>query len=337
MKKYGFLFLLLIPLLGQAKCTPKGTTSATQPITLDLTTGSTTVNFNPNLQGTFDCNTTGDKMYYATSLQDYIVEIKDSASSQSIFIKLTLESSDFPVNTGSDRIASVKNYSVDDTLNNKQMTLKASYVAAMSYSSDNGEKVYGNSFSLSKPAVNFLSNNSCNSNILAWIVCSALRLFSNDNAYSQYLTFTVKHKPTTCRFSQPTYEIKMPDTTLNEILSGNNSKTGSTNLVLNCDGVYNVTTNPVSFNVARGDWNDNGTILKNTIINGAQGVGFQIYNGTAATPLKRGDALMSRLTKMATINDQYTFPITARYVRITGEALQPGEVQSKVIFAVSYD
>ncbi|EAP7866773.1 type 1 fimbrial protein [Salmonella enterica] len=276
-------------------------------------------------------------MYYATSLQDYIVEIKDSASSQSIFIKLTLESSDFPVNTGSDRIASVKNYSVDDTLNNKQMTLKASYVAAMSYSSDNGEKVYGNSFSLSKPAVNFLSNNSCNSNILAWIVCSALRLFSNDNAYSQYLTLTVKHKPTTCRFSQPTYEIKMPDTTLNEILSGNNSKTGSTNLVLNCDGVYNVTTNPVSFNVARGDWNDNGTILKNTIINGAQGVGFQIYNGTAATPLKRGDALMSRLTKMATINDQYTFPITARYVRITGEALQPGEVQSKVIFAVSYD
>ncbi len=337
MKKYGFLFLLLIPLLGQAKCTPKGTTSATQPITLDLTTGSTTVNFNPNLQGSFDCNTTGDKMYYATSLQDYIVEIKDSASSQSIFIKLTLESSDFPVNTGSDRIASVKNYSVDDTLNNKQMTLKASYVAAMSYSSDNGEKVYGNSFSLSKPAVNFLSNNSCNSNILAWIVCSALRLFSNDNAYSQYLTFTVKHKPTTCRFSQPTYEIKMPDTTLNEILSGNNSKTGSTNLVLNCDGVYNVTTNPVSFNVARGDWNDNGTILKNTITNGTQGVGFQIYNGTAATPLKRGDALMSRLTKMATINDQYTFPITARYVRITGEALQPGEVQSKVIFAVSYD
>ncbi|EBE3321905.1 type 1 fimbrial protein [Salmonella enterica] len=276
-------------------------------------------------------------MYYATSLQDYIVEIKDSASSQSIFIKLTLESSDFPVNTGSDRIASVKNYSVDDTLNNKQMTLKASYVAAMSYSSDNGEKVYGNSFSLSKPAVNFLSNNLCNSNILAWIVCSALRLFSNDNAYSQYLTFTVKHKPTTCRFSQPTYEIKMPDTTLNEILSGNNSKTGSTNLVLNCDGVYNVTTNPVSFNVARGDWNDNGTILKNTITNGAQGVGFQIYNGTAATPLKRGDALMSRLTKMATINDQYTFPITARYVRITGEALQPGEVQSKVIFSVSYD
>lgn len=337
MKKYWFLFLLLIPLSGQAKCTPKGTTSATQPITLDLTTGSTAVNFNPNLQGSFDCNTTGDKMYYATSLQGYIVEIKDSASSQSIFIKLTLESSDFPVNTGSDRIASVKNYSVDDTLNNKQMTLKASYVAATSYSSDNGEKVYGNSFSLSKPAVNFLSNNSCNSNILAWIVCSVLRLFSNDNAYSQYLTFTVKHKPTTCRFSQPTYEIKMPDTTLNEILSGNNSKTGSTNLILNCDGVYNVTTNPVSFNVSRGDWNDSGAILKNTITNGAKGVGFQIYNGTAATPLKRGDTLMSRLTKMATINDQYIFPITARYVRITGEALQPGEVQSKVIFAVSYD
>lgn len=70
MKKYWFLILLLFPFLGQAKCTPKGSPSATQSITLDLTTGSTTVSFNPNLQGTFDCNSTGDKMYYATNLKD---------------------------------------------------------------------------------------------------------------------------------------------------------------------------------------------------------------------------------------------------------------------------
>ncbi|AUV44427.1 fimbrial protein [Citrobacter portucalensis] len=336
MKKYWFLILLLFPFLGQAKCTPKGSPSATQSITLDLTTGSTTVSFNPNLQGTFDCNSTGDKMYYATNLKDYIVEMKDSAAGKSIFIKLTLTGTGFPVDTNGS-LFSPKNYTVNDVINNKKMSIEASYVAPTTYSSDSGEIVYGNSFGLSQPAVNFLSDNSCNSNIIAWWFCSALGLLNSGNAYSQHLTFTVIHKPTTCRFSQPTYEIKMPDTTLNEMLSANNTKSGSTNLVLNCNSVYNVTTNPVSFKVVRGDWDESGKILNNTITNGAKGVGFQIYNGTATTPLKLGDTLMNRIAKLETINNQYIFPITAKYVRVTGESLRPGEVQSKVIFAVSYD
>ncbi|HAX7454789.1 TPA: type 1 fimbrial protein, partial [Escherichia coli] len=54
-------------------------------------------------------------------------------------------------------------------------------------------------------------------------------------------------------------------------------------------------------------------------------------------PLKLGDTLMNRLPKMAAIQEQYIFPITAKYVRVKEEALQPGEVQGQAIFAVSYD
>ncbi|MBA3113812.1 type 1 fimbrial protein [Salmonella enterica] len=335
MKKYWFMFLLAIPFWGQAKCTLGGNTTAQQTVDIDMTSGTVNIPINTNLYDTFICNATSDKMYYATPLQDYIVELKEPGAAKSIFIKLKLTGSGFPVATGIDSLnAPAKEFKTQDVINTKPFTLEVSYVksgkADLTVAS-------GNTINLGRPVISILTDNTCNNNLVSWLFCWFAGRLKSDVSYAQNIIFTVKHKPTTCRFSQPTYEIKMPDTTLNEILSGNNSKTGSTNLVLNCDGVYNVTTNPVSFNVARGDWNDNGTILKNTITNGAKGVGFQIYNGTATTPLKRGDALMSRLTKMATINDQYTFPITARYVRITGEALQPGEVQSKVIFAVSYD
>lgn len=336
MKKYWFLFLLIIPFFGQAKCTPKGTWTATQPITLDLTTDSTIVSFNPNLQGSYECNSRGDKMYFATTLDDYIVEMKDGSSNKSIFIKLKLEADGFPVET-SGSLLSPKTYSVADTINNKQLKLTASYIPPTTYESDRGEAVEGDSFELKKPAGNFLSDNRCSSSIASWIFCNLLGLLNKGDAYKQKLTITVKHKPTTCRFSQPTYEIRIPETTISEMLSANNSKSGSVDLVLNCDSVYNVTTNPVTFKVERGVWDDSGTILKNTLSDGAKGVGFQIYNGNATTPLKLGDTLMNRLPKMAAIQEQYIFPITAKYVRVKEEALQPGEVQGQAIFAVSYD
>lgn len=62
------------------------------------------------------------------------------------------------------------------------------------------------------------------------------------------------------------------------MLSANNTKSGSTELELKCESINNVTTNPVSFKVVRGDWDSSGTILKNTVMNGAKGVGFQIFN-----------------------------------------------------------
>ncbi len=336
MKKYWFLFLLVIPLCGQSKCTPKGVSTATQPITLDLTTGSTTVSFNPNLQGSYECNSPGDKMYFATTLDDYIVEMKDGSSNKSIFIKLKLEADGFPVTT-SGSLLSPQTYSVEDTINNKQLKLTASYIPSSTYDNNHGEVVEGDSFELKKAAANFLSNNKCSSNIISWIACYVFGLLNKGEGYEQKLTINVKHKPTTCRFSQPTYEIRIPETTISEMLSANNSKSGSVDLVLNCDSVYNVTTNPVTFKVERGVWDDSGTILKNTLSDGAKGVGFQIYNGNATTPLKLGDTLMNRLPKMAAIQEQYIFPITAKYVRVKEEALQPGEVQGQAIFAVSYD
>ncbi|HDB9147894.1 TPA: type 1 fimbrial protein, partial [Escherichia coli] len=244
----------------------------------------------------------------------------------------------FPVET-SGSLLSPKTYSVADTINNKQLKLTASYIPPTTYGSDHGEAVEGDSFELKKAAANFLSDNRCSSNILSWIACYVLGLLNKGEAYEQKLTINVKHKPTTCRFSQPTYEIRMPETTISEMQSANNSKSGSVELALNCDSVYNVTTNPVTFKVERGVWDDSGTILKNTLSDGAKGVGFQIYNDNdnATTPLKLGDTLMNRLPKMAAIQERYTFPITAKYVRVKEEALLPGEVQGQAIFAVSYD
>lgn len=46
---------------------------------------------------------------------------------------------------------------------------------------------------------------------------------------------------------------------------------------------------------------------------------------------------MNKIAKLTEIKSSYTFPITAKYVRVTGESLQHGDVQSKVTFAVSYD
>ena len=337
MKKYCFLFLLALPFLGQAKCTLGPNTTASQTIELDMAQDTVTAVINTNLVDTFTCNATSDKMYYATPLKDYIVELRESDSGKSIFMKFNLESSGFPVSTGTDSVgASPKEYNTQDVINTKPFTLKADYVGPTS-KVDHTITTNIDKITIPRPAISILTDNSCNNNIISWLYCWVTGRLNSDVSYTQNIEFSIKHKPTTCSFSQPTYEIRMPETTISEMQSANNTKSGSIDLILNCDSVYNVTTNPVTFKVARGEWDDSGTILKNTSLNGAKGVGFQIYNGNATTPLKLGDTLMNKLTKMAAIENQYTFPITAKYVRVNEEALQPGEVQSKAIFAVSYD
>ncbi|MDQ9240765.1 type 1 fimbrial protein [Escherichia marmotae] len=336
MKKYWFLFLLALPFWGQAKCTLGPNTVAYQTIELDMTSGTATIPINTNFYDTFSCNGLTDEMYYATPLNDYIVELKEPGTSKSIFMKFNLKGEGFPVSTGIDSWnSSPKEFNTQDVINTKQFTLEATYVESsdsVNYTSSNSDFI-----DLNNPAISILTDNSCNKNLFFWLICLATGKLEAGVSYAQYLKINVKHKPTTCRFSQPTYEIRMPETTISEMQSANNTKSGSIDLVLNCDSVYNVTTNPVSFKVARGEWDDSGTILKNTLPDGAKGVGFQIYNGSATTPLKLGDTLMNKLTKMAAIENQYTFPITAKYVRVKEEAIQPGEVQSKAIFAVSYD
>lgn len=88
-------------IFGQAKCTYTNNTEATQAINLDFTKGNEiTVNFNPNLKdGDYVCDALTDKMYFSTSLRDYIIEMKDKPGGESVYIKLTLEADGFPVDT----------------------------------------------------------------------------------------------------------------------------------------------------------------------------------------------------------------------------------------------
>ena len=327
MKGYVFLILLLLSSFGaDAGCTFQTKNGALTTINLDMTSGTATNKINLNSSSDIVCTANSDSLYYTSPLKDYIVAIQGN-SGKKVLININLTSNDFPVSIGK------KTVSASEVLNTKSFTITASYVN----SGTAKQTVFDDAFSMSDSAVSITAENSCTSNWFIYGLCWLSGRLSTGSVYTQNINFTVIHKPTTCRFSQSTYEIKMPDTTLNEMNAANNTKSGSTNLVLNCNSVYNVTTNPVSFKVARGDWDESGKILKNTIKNGAKGVGFQIYNGTATTPLKLGDTLMNRITKLETINNQYTFPVTAKYVRVTGESLRPGEVQSKVIFAVSYD
>lgn len=327
MKGYVFLIFLLLSSFGaDAGCTFQEKNGGLTTINLDMTSGTATNQINLSSSGNIVCTANSDSLYYTTPLKDYIVAIQ-GGSGKKVLININLTSNDFPVSVGK------KTVSAGEVLDTKSFTISARYVNSGTIK----QTVSGDAFSLSDPAVSITSDNSCTSNWLAYLYCWVTGRLSSNSAFTQNLSFTVTHKPTTCQFSLPRYEIKMPDTTLNEMLTVNNTKSGSTNLVLNCESIYNVTTNPVTFKVVRGDWDESGKILKNTIANGAKGVGFQIYNGTATSPLKQGDNLMNRMTKLGAISNQYTFPITAKYVRVTGESLLPGEIQSKVIFAVSYD
>lgn len=327
MKGSVFLILLLLSSFGaDAGCTFQTENGGLTTINLDMTSGTATNKINLSSSSDIVCTANSDSLYYTTPLKDYIVAIQGGGGKK-VLININLTSNDFPISIGR------KTVSASEVLNTKSFTITASYVN----SGTAKQTVSGDAFSLTDPGVSITSDNSCTSNWLAYLFCLATRRLSNNSAFTQNLSFTVTHKPTTCQFSLPRYEIKMPDTTINEMMAANNTKSGTTNLVLNCNSVYNVTTNPVNFKVARGDWDESGKILKNTLTNGAKGVGFQIYNGTATTPLKLGDTLMNRIAKLDTINNQYSFPITAKYVRVTGESLRPGEVQSKVIFAISYD
>lgn len=327
MKGTVFLILLLLSSFGaDAGCTFQTENGGLTTINLDMTSGTATNKINLNSSSDIVCTANSDSLYYTTPLKDYIVAIQGSGGKK-ILIKINLTSTDFPVSIGK------KTVSASEVLNTKNFTITASYVN----SGTAKQTVSGDAFSLTDPGVSITSENSCTSNWIAYLFCWATGRLSSNSAFTQNLSFTVTHKPTTCQFSLPRYEIKMPDTTINEMMTANNTKSGTTNLVLNCNSIYNVTTNPVNFKVVRGDWDESGKTLKNTIMNGAKGVGFQIYNGTATTPLKLGDTLINRIAKLETIDNQYIFPITAKYVRVTGESLRPGEVQSKVIFAVSYD
>ncbi|WP_336241351.1 fimbrial protein [Citrobacter freundii] len=69
--------------------------------------------------------------------------------------------------------------------------------------------------------------------------------------------------------------------------------------------------------------------------NGAQNVGFKIYNDSTNARLSKGDRLLS-LSKYSKIDSQYIFPVSAEYARTNDNIPTAGAVDSKVIFKITY-
>ncbi|WP_407210997.1 hypothetical protein [Citrobacter portucalensis] len=86
MKKYYIMLVLLFPMMSYATCS--GTQDKDANISFTLTDQGETKNFNTNFDGSFSCYSSGDKIYIANSLQDYIVELQNSSGGKSIYIKL---------------------------------------------------------------------------------------------------------------------------------------------------------------------------------------------------------------------------------------------------------
>ncbi|MCV5513298.1 type 1 fimbrial protein, partial [Escherichia coli] len=86
-------------------------------------------------------------------------------------MKFNLESSAFPVSTGTDSlVAPPKEYNTQDVINTKPFTLKAEYVGPTSKADDtittNIDKI-----TIRRPAISILPDNSCNNSFASWLWC----------------------------------------------------------------------------------------------------------------------------------------------------------------------
>lgn len=326
MKKYYIMLVLLFPMMSYATCS--GTQDKDANISFTLTDQGETKNFNTNFDGSFSCYSSGDKIYIANSLQDYIVELQNSSGGKSIYIKLNASvGGEWPIPTPGSVFPS-RNYSAADLFNTKNIQLKVEYVD----DPGNVKQRFSNTSTFTiDDAIIFSSNSSCSlTNILA---C----LLGLNASFSQKITFNITHKPTTCKFLQSDYAITLPNISIKDLQAGRYGGNVSDTLKLECNGVYSVATNPVTLKVSSGDWSDDGLTLKNTIPDGAQGVGFNIYSGSdTSVPLKNGSVL-KRIEKMGAVDKYYNFIVSARYARINNEPLRTGKVQSKVVFTITYD
>lgn len=325
MKKYLIILIMLFPMMSYATC--NGSQKKSNNISVTLTDGEGSQNFNTNFDGDFTCHLSTDKMYMVNALQNYIVELYDISGEKPIYIKLNASvEGDFPIDTPSSSIFG-KQYSAASLFNTKNIVLKMEYVDAPGNVNLRSSNV--NTFTISD-AIIFSSNSSCSwQNILA--------CFGLNASFAQSIIFNVTHQPTTCKFLQSDYSITLPNISINDLHAGRYGGNVSDTLKLECNGVNNVATNPVTLKISSGDWSDDGLTLKNTLADGAQGVGFNIYSGSdTSIPLKNGSVL-KRIKKMGVVDKYYNFIVSTRYARINGESLRTGKVQSKVVFTIAYD
>lgn len=160
-------------------------------------------------------------------------------------------------------------------------------------------------------------------------------IFGTESNYNVDLNVSVKHRKTTCKFSSSDYFIKMEDVTVQELISGSKKRSGIENIILQCNDINGLASNPVSVRIADGDWDADGSVLINTISSGGKNVGFKLFRGAESTSLHKNDSLLS-VSKYSSLSTEYTFPVSAEYVLLGGGKPTVGEISSKVIFRVDY-
>lgn len=206
---------------------------------------------------------------------------------------------------------------------NKELIVKIEYLPQTSSADEN---ILGDSFAINNAFT--ISSDKCTW-FLFWCISTSA------NKYVGNLTVDIVHRATTCDFSNAMYYIKMDDITTKELLAGETKRSQPQNIILNCNGILGATSNPVSLSIMDGDWGPSGDILINSNSNGAQNVGFKIYNESTNSRLSKGDRLLS-LSKYMKIDSQYIFPVSAEYARTNNNIPTAGAVDSKVIFKITY-
>jgi len=262
----------------------------------------------------FTCYAGDEKMFFQSQVDKKIFSL---GSSKGIKFKLY-----FDVGESFNDIF-LKNKRYEASAINKELSVKMEYLPQTA-SAD--EVISDSPFTINNAFT--ISSDKCTW-ILFWCVSTSA------NKYVGNLTVNITHHATTCDFSKTIYSIQMDDITTKELLAGEAKKSKPQDIILNCNGILGATSNPVSLSITGGDWGTSGNILTNSNSNGAQNVGFKIYNGDTNVQLSKGDRLLS-LDKYVKINSQYIFPVFAEYTRTNDNMPTAGAVDSKVIFKITY-
>lgn len=322
MKKLLLILLFLSPLTAQSACRIDGDGKKSETITLnvtfDLSNKLLSLSQNQILAFTknFSCATPWDKMYFTDNIGDNIYSLS-GLNNVRFSIKGTSTNFPVPVVWGDNKSSVI----------NKVITLQFKYVKN---GSESVKFFENNTFTIDKAFT--VASQKC------WETGGACIIGSDASQFNVNLKVTVINKRTTCEFSSPTYEIKMDDITVQQLITGNVGVMKSTNVELKCDGIYNISSNPVTVKLSEGDWNTDETKLVSSIVNGAKNVGFNIYEvyDGGMRKLNKGSKLLSIL-KNSTINDRYNVPIAAEYTLINhNERPTSGLVSSKVILKIEY-
>ena len=206
---------------------------------------------------------------------------------------------------------------------NKELTVKMEYLPQTTSADEN---ISGDSFTINDAFT--ISSDKC-----TWFIFWCIN--TSANKYVGNLTVNIVHRATTCDFSSAMYFIQMDDITTKELLAGETKRSQPQNIILNCNGILGATSNPVSLSITDGDWGPSGDILINSNSNGAQNIGFKIYNEPSKARLSKGDRLLS-LSKYKKIDSQFILPVSAEYARTNNNIPTAGAVDSKVIFKINY-